>query len=143
MGEKIAKSNKNRLLVLPVALTLGLGLTACGSGSAKVSEKPQAPKTEKTSALSVQAKYFPNGTREIVIAGSDTDGFSGSNDGGANIFEFCDGRDSVEETLQDGEGPNQGSQASALSRSVNYPGCANGKLTPSDFAPPHSVAVTK
>jgi hypothetical protein len=41
---------------------------------------------------------------------------------------FCDGRDLVSETL------NTGSGDSSITRTVNYPPCADGKLTPSDFS---------
>ncbi len=127
-----------------IALTmiLGLGLTACSSEGKK--DPPAKPHNSKPAPTvpNVQVKYFANGSRELVMTainksgaidgkeGIDVYGFSAVTD----IFQFCDGPDLVEET--EGFTENDGNTiANGLARSVSFPGCADGRLTPSDFLP--------
>ena len=86
--------------------------------------------------ITYQTKYFDDGTRLIKFSGQEVHspdyGYTPN-----DIYEFCDGRDLVEETLTYVGG--NGELPESLSRSVNHPACADGKLTPSDFTIHHTV----
>jgi|GEM_PF-5794854 len=120
--------NRNRLLALPLALTLGLGLTACG-GSKGGNEHKETSVTGNSAVQSGGIKssttFYNNGTRELKIDR-------------LNIEEVCDGPDLVETSYYLTRFGDGGSGMS-IDRSVNYPGCADGKLTPSDFKLPEPV----
>lgn len=103
----------------------GLSLVGC-SGSSEAAPVASRAVTDAKGPISVSVQYFANGTREIDFTDStNPDAFTYL----GRIFEFCDNKDLVEETFG-------GSYAgNALQRSADYPACADGKLTPTDFPP--------
>ena len=116
----------------PVALAVisTLGLTACAnngeqstSGTATSQETVETP----TNEIKRQVAYSEDGSRTIYLSGS-----ADKDDAyyvGANIYQFCDGKDLVEETLRHW----RVAAGIAISRSVQHPACADGKLTEADF----------
>lgn len=123
--------------VIATALTLALGVTACGSSEkTKDSAKPPAQlQIAANSGVSVRKTTFANGTRLIRLTGA-VDQHSNVGNYPVDIFEFCDGNDLVEETLNYEYGDYPVIAGGSVSRSVDYTGCVDGKLTPSDFAKP-------
>jgi len=121
---------RERVGAVAAAVALGLGVTACGSSgkSSREADQPSSGTSRlDSSEVAVSAQYFSNGTRELHL------NTSGEAHAYNNIFEFCDGNDMVEETIRDFYG--SAGETSAISRSVDYPGCTDGKLTPADFQP--------
>lgn len=102
---------------------LGIGSAACSSADKAESVKEQTTNTSTPySPNRVEAKYFGNGTRTLIMIGGNYE-----HGGLKDIFEFCDGRDLVEETFT-----TQG--ASSVERSTDHRACIDdGKLTPEDF----------
>ncbi|MCA9349325.1 hypothetical protein KC878_04280, partial [Candidatus Saccharibacteria bacterium] len=49
----------------------------------------------------------------------------------ADIIEFCDGNDLVEQTALSTYG--SGAAGNAIARTIDHPACLDGMLTPSDF----------
>lgn len=125
--------------IVAAGLVACLGLMACSDNSESKSRHsvPTVPK--------IQVKYFSDGSRELITSGlnvsdeintgeglDNNTGYSGLTD----IFQFCDGPDLVEQTK--GWTSNEVISTS-ISRSVDYRGCADGRLTPSDFTPRSSA----
>lgn len=124
MSEFRLKFGRREVAVALSVLTLGLGATACGGSSQDNPATSAVNNTNKDdSPLSDRIVYYPNGTAEIFVSGEDKGGQFG-----ANIFEFCIGKDFYTETLQDGQGPIQGSQATAQTRNADDPRCVDGRV---------------
>ncbi len=118
------KSKVPRALIL--ATSGALALVAC---SAAESTPPPAtglsqPEVATENGFSVTTTYYPDGTRSIDVDGQ-------YNDSPPSLFEFCDGADLL--TV----GNTYGTSVSASSeRTVDYPACADGRLTSEDFQRP-------
>jgi hypothetical protein len=107
-----------RRRMLATVLVVSLGLTACGS-----SDEGDNPAEVRTSGIEVAAEYFEDGTR-IVRLKDDGNYYS-------DIYGRCDGLDLVEQTRWNDSGA-----GNAITRSVGHTACADGRLTPEDFAIP-------
>lgn len=115
----------------PVALAVisTLGLTACADNAGQsTSETTSSPSVETPkNGIKREVVYSEDGSRTIYLDGSIEN--QGYNFVGAYIYQFCDGKDLVEETLRNW----RVAAGIAVSRSVLHPACADGKLTEADF----------
>lgn len=117
-----------------LALTVAFGLGASACGGANASSKPKEAPTLSANGVTIHTQYFSNGVREQTIESDATDSNNGFD---VNIVEFCDGKDLV--SVANGD-----LTTTLPTRTVNYPGCVDGKLTPSDFQiPPTSTTIAK
>jgi hypothetical protein len=124
---------------------VGLGVSACSSSAnGKESNKPHATSSEPNvqNFPKEQVIYYSNGWRKIFYDNANHSGIIG--DGNtisgflAPEYEHCDGPDFVYQT--ESGGYSDGAFAGQLNREANSPKCADGVLTPSDFAL-HPAAV--
>lgn len=139
------------VVAITTALVMGLGATACGSKSDSSSgstskHRHTQPHPSSPNVPNIQVRYFPNGSRELNVSNFDSSKFAGGSDEYCedgegcmdNLYEWCDGKDLVEEILF---GQSLDDAAAQAQRLPNYPACADGRLTPSDFPATPSETV--
>lgn len=115
---------------LALAVISTLGLTACanqGEPAAPETTQSQEAKDDFNNKITRKVAYSEDGSRTIYLEGSSE--IQDSTFVGAHIYQFCDGKDLVEETLRH----YRVAAGVAISRTVQYPACADGKLTEADF----------
>ena len=115
-----------KLKTASLGLVTLLGVSACAESSATARSTPEAPKRNPGIAHSVE--YYADGSRVIHLRGNTLDGNEAMTFP-LDIYQFCDGKDMVEQTL--GE---RGYASGAITRDINYPACTDGILTASDFS---------
>jgi hypothetical protein len=108
--------------IATVAVPLALLLAGCGSYEDENSSTDRVESANPSNGedIYLEAVYHQNGTRTLRYGNQD---FSY-----ANIFQVCDGKDLLEQTEDFGKSGN------APERSVDHPACADGVLSPDDFA---------
>lgn len=111
-----------------ILLIGGITISTAACGSSKEHDTAVVQTDKSGTGPTVTYKYHSNGTREIIIS---RDGLSDDAATANTILEFCDGPDLVEES--ENNTPNDW-PGGGLARTVSYPACKDGKLTPSDFS---------
>ncbi len=115
--------------IATATVPLALLLAACGDDEVTVRDA-ETDRVENVNPandvnISVEAVYHENGTRTLRYINDD--------DYYADLFQICDGRDLLEQTAEHGMRAD-GRSGNAPERSVGHPACADGILTPQDFA---------
>ncbi len=105
-------------VIFPTAV-LALGAISCGGQS---NSKPQTTPDKPTNPVTIKDHYYPNGTKEIDPV-DDGDYYT-------TILQFCEGPNLITQTRFDANSGN------SIAVTPNFAGCADGKLTPSDFKLP-------
>ena len=109
------------MLLLPAALLL----SACGSdGTTEAAPAPTGP-IISDEGHDVKEIYYTNGDRRLHFQ----DGYGRTL---TDIYQHCDGHDLVEQTYQNVY--DRGASGNDMSRTVGHAACADGRLTPEDFA---------
>jgi len=136
----------HKAVAVGLGLSLGIGATACSGGNAKTQSTVIKPTA--SSVPEVKVHYFSNGSRELILEGiNDGDArtfFNGYGEGWSSfedIYEWCDGKDLVEQTS--GVTNGNGANSTSIIRTVGYAACADGRLTSSDFPPSPSESIQK
>lgn len=118
----------NEKLLLPkvtLGIIIGLGLVACGEDSSTPADP--TVQTEEGNDTSRTVEYFNDGTRIIRFNGT-LENLDGDNQFPADILQFCDGTDLVEQSLGV-----RGYPAGDINRTTTHSACADGMLTEPDF----------
>ena len=109
--------NRGRNLLMAATLAGAVALAGCsGQSGAEPVPAPVEP--------SVSAQYYTNGLRVIHYHNDDHQY--------ADILEFCDGPDLVEQTVNPFNEGHSGT-GNALERTPKHPACADGRLDAADF----------
>lgn len=110
-----------------IAMLLSLGFTACGGGESVPTnnETPTTLKQDLGAKVKIDYEYTEDGKRVEIqdfVEGADYKGFF------RKIFAECDGRFIIERTVSYNDMP------STQVRTLAEEECADGRLTPEDFA---------
>ena len=110
-----------RRIIRGAAFALALGVAATGLASCGASEdnSHNATTTESVHGPGVTQTYFEDGSRLTE--------YEDDNENYSNVFSYCDGTDLVDQTSYNYKSGN------AISRTVEHPACADGRLIAEDF----------
>ncbi len=108
--------------IATATVPLALLLAACGGYEDENSSTDRVESATPSNGddIYIEAVYHQNGTRTLRYRNQEYLY--------ADIFQTCDGKDLLEQTEDFGKSGN------APERSVGHPACADGVLTPQDFA---------
>ncbi len=116
--------------LLPAAVVLGLGLTACGDAGSDnddiVARPGDVATQEANGGVNTEITYYPNGTRTVVVKSMVPTVWSTD----IIMQQFCEGPYLT--TLSE-QAAGRGA-AGSVTPPVEHPACADdGRLDPSDF----------
>ena len=95
---------------------VGLSAVLIGSAACGTSSGESGPPTTMPGQVEVSNRWGEDGSRRYTVSGGGL---------GVTFLTECDGPDMVEVNIN----------AGTVERSVGHPACADGRLTPEDFAP--------